>query len=137
MPFSQPVHYSRTDTPGWKIKDWETANKLLSYLELRRRHFTTFTLPDDSYVQCLGSKTALTVEIREQQQDGTFKHWVFGKCPPIGEMTRVGSDSGSITVDRSQVMTMRDARLIIRQFLETRTLCERYHRQDVSDRFEH
>ena len=135
MSFPEPIHYCRTDTPGWKIRDWETANKLLSYLEPEKRHFAAFTLPDNSYAQCFGSKTALTVEVREQHADGSFTHWVFGKGPLIGQRITVGPASGSVTVDRSQVLTMRDARLIIREFLEARTLCARYDRQDVSERF--
>jgi hypothetical protein len=135
MPFPEPVHYSRTDSPGWKIRDWETANKLLSYLEPERRHFAVFTLPDNSYAQCLGGKTALTVEVREQRADGSFTHWVFGRGPRLGQATTVGPAFGPVTVDRSQVLTMRDARLIIREFLEARTLCSRYERLDVSARF--
>lgn len=129
------MHYSRTDSPGWKIRDWETANKLLSYLEIERRHFAVFTLSNNSYAQCLGSKTALTVEVREQHADGSFTHWVFGRGPLVGQATSVGPASGPVTVDQSQVLTMRDARLIIREFLEWRTLSSRYDRQDVSERF--
>src|SRR6266550_7708788 len=60
-PFPEHVHYSRTDdTAGWDIDDWETANKLLAYLDPQRRHYAIFNLPDGSYVQCLGNKKALT-----------------------------------------------------------------------------
>jgi len=136
MTFPEPVHYSRTDcTVGWKIKDWDTANKLLSYLEPDHRHFAIFELPDRSFAQCLGRKTALTVEAREFHEDGTFTHWVFGKGPLTGETTQVGGDAGVVTVGTSQVLKMRDARVILRQFLETRTFPEQYERQDVTERF--
>jgi hypothetical protein len=45
--FPEQVHYSRAGCPiGWKIRDWETANKLLSYFDPERRPFAIFTLPD-------------------------------------------------------------------------------------------
>eukprot|EP00825_Cyclidium_porcatum_P008547 TRINITY_DN14263_c0_g1_i4.p2 TRINITY_DN14263_c0_g1~~TRINITY_DN14263_c0_g1_i4.p2 ORF type:complete len:128 (-),score=25.72 TRINITY_DN14263_c0_g1_i4:26-409(-) len=60
MTFPERVHYSRADGAGWPIKDWATANQLLGYLNAVRNHFVVFELPDHSYIQCLGSKTALT-----------------------------------------------------------------------------
>jgi len=133
--FPEPVHYSRTDSNGWKIRDWETANKLLSYLEPKRRPFAIFTLSNNSYVQCLGAKTRLTVEAREYQPDGSFTHWVFGRGTPIGTPEKIEASTGNVTVDASQVLSMREARLIIRQFLETRAVPESFHRQDVTQRF--
>jgi hypothetical protein len=134
--FPEPVHYSRTDCPaGWKIPDWDTANKLLSYLEPERRPFAIFTLSDKSYVQCFGAKMRLTVEAREYHQDGLFTHWVFGRGTLIGHSERIESATGDVTVDASQLLLMRDARVIIRQFLEARTFPAVYHRQNVSERF--
>lgn len=133
--FPEQVHYSRTSCPGWKIKDWDTANKLLSYLEPNKWHFAIFELADNSYIQCLGSKTALTVEAREYDKSGNYKHWVFGKGEITNETTKVGGEAGQVEVDKSQVLTMRDARQIIRQFLESRSFPERYQKQDVTYRF--
>jgi hypothetical protein len=136
MTFPEQVHYSRTDAQaGWKIQDWDTANKLLSYLDPERRHYAIFELPDHSYAQCLGAKKALTVEVREFLPDGTFNHWVFGKGPITGDEILVGGSLGKVSVDKSQVLTMRDARIIIRQFLEARTFPEKYEKQNVNERF--
>jgi len=134
-PFPERVHYSRTDdTAGWDIGDWETANNLLAQLDPQRRHYAIFELPDGSYVQCLGSKKALTVEARAYHAGGRFTHWVFGKGAPCGLRTEAGGRLGIVTIDRTQVLQMRDARLIIRQFLETRTFPKQYHQQDVTGR---
>ena len=133
--FPEPVHYSRTDSPGWKIRDWETANQLLSYLEPELRPFAIFTVPDNSYVQCLGTKKRLTVEVRAYHQDGSFTHWVFGRGALTGSSERIEVSTGHVTVDASQLLTMRDARLIIRQFLEARTFPTRYLRQDVTEHY--
>jgi len=133
--FPEPVHYSRTDTPGWKIHNWETANKLLTYFDPERRPFAIFTLPDKSYVQCLGEKTRLTVEAREYHSGGSFVHWVFGRGIPVGKPEQIKVSTGATTVDTTQLLAMRDARVIIREFLETRTFPSTYHRQDVTERF--
>ena len=135
MTFPEQVHYSRADGSGWTIKDWDTANKLLSYVSLKDNPFVTFTLPDNSYIQCLGSKVALTVECREIRACGAFRHVVFGKSALSGTTTKVGPESAPVPVDASQVLTMRDARILIRQFLETRTFSERYTATDVSANF--
>jgi hypothetical protein len=134
--FPEPVHYSRADcVTGWKIRDWETANKLLSYFDPERRPFAIFALPDNSYVQCLGAKTRLMVEAREYHNDASFTHWVFGRGAPVGIPERIEVSSGTVTVDRTQLLAMRDARVIARQFLETRTYPSDYFRQDVTERF--
>jgi hypothetical protein len=133
IPFPERVHYSSAkDTSGWRIVDWETANHLLGYLHPEKMHFVIFGLPDDSYVQCLGSKKALTVEARVYRSDRGFLHWRFGIGPPCGLQTKVGASQGTVTIDRTQVLQMRDARLIIRQFLETRTFPPQYHQEDIT-----
>jgi hypothetical protein len=110
MTFPEQVHYSRADGSGWTIKDWDTANKLLSYVSLKDNPFVTFTLPDNSYIQCLGSKVALTIECREIRAGGAFRHVVFGKSALAGTTTKVGPESAPVPVDPSQVLAMRDAR---------------------------
>jgi len=106
--FPERVHDSRADAEaGWDIKDWDTANNLLSYVDPERRHYAIFTRDDNSYVQCLGRKTALTVEAREYSDSGRFKHWVFGKGDLHGETTTVGGSLGHVTIDASQVLAMR------------------------------
>ena len=135
--FPETVHYSRTDQPtGWNIPDWDAANTLLGYLDPDRRHFAVFTLDDYCYVQCLGRKTALTVEARVYSDASTFRHFVFGKGVPTGEAATVGNAKNFVSVDASQVLKMRDARLIIRKFLETRTFHDGYTATDVTSRFD-
>jgi len=137
--FPEPVHYQRTNSPGWEIRSWADANSLLSYLEPTKRYFAVFTLPDDSYVQCYGSKSALTVELRTQLGVGSFRHWRFGLGPLQGKEVELGPAAGPngerVRVDLSQVLRIRDARLIIRQFLMERTLNARYRCEDITHRF--
>jgi len=132
--FPEPVHFQRPGQGGWKIKDWETANKLLGCLAPERRPAAVFTRSDGSYVQCAGSKTRLTVEARRLLPDG-FQHLVFGRGPKTGTQETVECGVGPIECDSSQVLTMRDARLIIRTFLEQGVLDSRYAAEDVTQRF--
>src|SRR5688572_25713557 len=103
--FPEPVYYQRADACGWHIRDWETANKLLGYVDPERQPFATFRLPDNSHVQCLGSKRRLTVEAREYRPDGTFKHWVFGRGWPLSEPVRIEVSTGALTIDVTQQLT--------------------------------
>lgn len=77
----------------------------------------------------------LTVEARVYVSDGSFKHWIFGKGLPQREPVAIVVSSGTLSVDVSQILTMRQAKPIIRQFLEKRTFPAEYHRQDVTARF--
>jgi len=134
--FPETVRYMRSDGASWPIRDWDTARKLLSYLHRERNPFVIFSLLDESYIQCFGSMTRLTVEAREFF-DGGFRHWVFGRGPLRGEVEQVEALTGTVTVDVSQILRMRDARLIIREFLEHRRFLDAYERRDVSERFAH
>jgi hypothetical protein len=134
-PFPERVDYVCADGSEMKMPDWNVANWQLRYLDPSRRPFMVFALPNGSFIQCLGSKQRLTVEARECRPDGSFTHWVFGRGRPQREPVQIKVSTGQVTLDVSQVLTMRQARPIIRQFLETRTFPAEFHRQDVTHRF--
>jgi|GEM_PF-3060208 len=134
--FPERVHYSRPGAySGWPIKNWETANRLLGFLNADKKNFAIFDLPDGSYIQCLGGKKALTVEARIYDSEGHFRHWVFGKGSPSGHKVTIGGTAGQVVVDSTQSLQMRDARLIIRRFLMSRGFSQKYFAQDVTQRF--
>ena len=116
--FPEPIHYSRENSPGWKIKDWDTANKLLSYLSTDGMSFACFEKPDGSYFQCAGSKTRLTAEARIYAASRQYRHFVFGEGELAGETAKVDTTDSEIEVDVSQVLQMRHVRLILRPWLE-------------------
>jgi len=134
--FPVTVKHMRSDGASWPIRDWDTANHLLSYLHPEKNPFVIFSLPDESYIQCFGSKTRLTVEAREFL-DGVFRHWVFGRREAHNRTERIETSTGAVTVDASQILQMRDARRIIREFLEHRRFLDAYDREDISNRFAH
>jgi hypothetical protein len=87
--FPSPVHYSREGDSGWKIKDWDTANKLLSYLDPKVRSFAIFEKDDRNYIQCAGAKRGLTVEARLYAKRGKFTHYRFGRGEPVGKKATI------------------------------------------------
>ena len=130
------AYYEREGTTGWPIKSWEDANKLLGYQKAEGPSYTVFTIKDGSYVQCAGGKTKLTVEARIIKQGGNFKHFRFGKDQLSGRETVIECNCGPIAVDETQALKMKDARLIIKHFVEASgELLSEYEAQDISNVF--
>lgn len=124
-------------SPNLKIPDWKTADKLLDGLDLQLSPFVVLSLSNHSYVQCLGSKSRLTVEARVYTAKGSFTHWVFGRGPLKGRRETIQASTGASNVDASQLLTISDARHIMRSFLETQSFPAEYHREDVTAAFLH
>jgi hypothetical protein len=133
--FPKPIRYSRENSPGWKIKDWETANKLLSYLNTDGMSFACFQKPDGSYVQCAGSKARLTAEARIYDSPGRYRHFVIGRGELTGESEKIQTTDYEIEVDASQVLQMRHVRLVFRPWLEGGTFPGQFQMTDVTERF--
>jgi len=127
--------YQREGAPGWRLKSWEDANMLLRYLNPAGPSSASFTLDDGSYIQCAGSKTRLTIEARLIRASG-FHHVVFGRGPLIGTTELISCSVGPISVDASQILQMRDARKLIRHFVEHRQFLDSYATTDVTIRFQ-
>ena len=68
-------------------------------------------------------------------QRGAFTHWVLGKGPLTGKSAVVRGPDSTERVDSSQVLTLRDAQSIFREFLQLRAIPARYNRTDVTARF--
>ena len=128
------AQYEREGSPGWKIKSWEDANQLLGYQKADGPSFTIFTIGNGGFVQCAGSKTKLKVEAKVKSQNGGSKHYRFGKGQLSGDKVQIECNCGPITVDSSQVLKMKDARLIIRYFVENSgELLAQYEAQELTD----
>ena len=135
MSFSEPIFYRRGGTAGWEIRDWETAEKLLSYLGPKFSDFAVFEKPDHSYVQCAGAKRRLTVEARVFNPNGSFTHFVLGRGEPSNESELIECSEGAIEVDATQVLQLKHARQIMRKFLEDGEFPTDFVATDVTGRF--
>jgi hypothetical protein len=130
------VHRFLGEGCGWqRVEDWDTASRQLRQSITRLPGTEVVSLPDGGYVQCLGSRAALTVEIRECRAGGAFTHWVLGKGPPTGKPAVVRGPGSKGRVDSSQALTLRDATSIFRAFLQRKAIPSRYTRTDVTARF--
>jgi hypothetical protein len=137
MTMNFEAHYEREGITGWPIKSWEDANKLLGHQKTEGPSYTVFTISNGSYVQCAGGKTELTVEARVIEQGGSFKHFRFGKGKLSGRQVEIECSCGPIKVDETQALKMKDARLIVRHFVESNgELLSGYEAQDISNVFQ-
>lgn len=131
------AHYEREGTAGWLVKSWDDANTLLEHQKAEGPSYTVFTLRNGSYVQCAGGKKSLVVEARVLNENGSFKHYRLGSAEKTGVNVIIECNCGPITVDKSQVLTMRDARIIIKQFVENNGLVlGSYHASDITGMFQ-
>ena len=88
-------------------------------------------------VQCAGGKTKLTVEARVTEQGDAFKHYRFGKGGLSDRNVVIECNCGPFTADETQVLKMKDARLIIKHFVENNgELLSGYEAQDISNVFQ-
>ncbi len=88
---------------------------------------------EQSYVQCAGSKTALTIEYRQVFEENNFQHFVIGKGTPNLEVkTNVKFCGGDVEVCQSEVLNIKDVETCFAHFFQHQTLPEQYHQRDVS-----
>ncbi len=128
------AHYEREGTHGWVLDSWNDANHLLGYQKVDGPSYAIFTLDDGSYIQCAGGKKRLTVEARIIIEDKKFKHYRFGKSELKNDKGIIECNCGPIKVDLTQVLTMKDARILIREFVENnKKLSEKYIATDITE----
>jgi hypothetical protein len=134
--FPSRILFHPGNSPVLFLYDWDVILKRLSYFGKDGPDFAILELEDGSYVQCAGEKTRLTVESRVYHGDRKFQHVVWGRGPLSRRPALVPCVDGFIDADASQVLKMRDAREIMRSFVEKVPVPPRYVSTDVSGRFE-
>jgi hypothetical protein len=126
------AHDQREGVHGWPLQSWDDANHLLGYQKAEGPSFTIFTRGDGSYIQCAGGKKRLTVEARIIENDKTVKHYRFGKGKPVNSVESIACNCGPIEVDSSQILTMKDARILIRDFVENSRFSQKYSTTEIT-----
>lgn len=118
------------------LPSWPQVEAALDKLHPTRNAFANLSVGDGDYVQTTGSKDRLTVEYRTYRVPGKeFSHFVLGRPGCSGDITRIESNVGPITVFENEVLTLADAKRAFRQFFETREVPEDYSLRDMTDRF--
>jgi hypothetical protein len=136
MPFPEKVLLHPSNGGVIFIYDWSVALTRLSYFAREAPDHIVFELSDGSYAQCAGTKTCLTVETRLYLPDSTFTHYTWGIGGLSGKRSSIEGSAGVIDVDSSQVLQMRDARIIMKGFIEREPIPARYHAFDSSAIFD-
>ncbi len=125
-----------SSSPVLFLYDWDAVLGRLHYFAHKGPDFMILEVEGGDYIQCAGVKKQLTVETRRYTAGKMFHHHVWGKGELTGHVGRIDCTDGEIQVDSSQVLAMRDARLLIAAFLEGAEMPSRYHCTDISDRFD-
>jgi hypothetical protein len=109
---------------------------VLDMLHPRDRCFFSLTDTETgSYVQAAGARIRLTVEARQCADEG-FTHSVLGRLPRDPGAACINCRVGPITLARSQVLTLEDAKQVFLHFLATGELAQSYEIEDVTSRFQ-
>lgn len=135
MPFPDRVLFQPSDSPVVFLHDWDTVLARLTYFARGEPDFTILEIEDGSYVQCAGTTKRLTAETRRYDKAREFTHFVWGKGRITGKTEQVSCTDGTVTVDSSQILTMRDARVLIMAFLEGTHMLDKYIPENITHRF--
>jgi len=135
MPFPTRVLLHPAGWPVIFLYDWETVLLRLKYFAQKGPDYLTLELEDGSYVQCAGEKRRLVVESRSYSSDRQFRHLAWGKGALRHVADSVQCVDGIVSADASQILEMRDARIIIRSIVESSAPPSLYTATDITDRF--
>jgi hypothetical protein len=136
MPFPDKILLHPSNGGVIFIYDWSVALARLSYFAREGPDHIVFELSDGSYVQCAGTKTCLTVETRVYDADSRFRHCTWGIGSPSGIKAQVAASAGVIEVDSTQILQMRDARIILKEFIEGQPISPKYQAFDRTKFFD-
>ncbi|MFW6254033.1 MAG: hypothetical protein ACOC41_03795 [Chitinivibrionales bacterium] len=114
------------------------ASQVISLLDtLHPKHRAFFSLTElytGCYVQVAGARLRLTVEARKFQSKN-FRHYVFGVFPRDERGAYINCRVGPITIYKSQMLVLNDAKKIFLHFLRSGELVDGFDLQDVTARF--
>ena len=136
MAIPDRVLFHPSSSPVLFLYDWDAVLGRLHYFAYKGPDFMILEVESGDYIQCAGVKKRLTVETRRYTAGKEFRHEVWGKGILTGFAEKIDCTDGEIEVDSSQVLAMRDARLLIRAFLEQDEMPALYQGTDVSNRFD-
>lgn len=109
-----------------------TGEGFSTYCLWHYRSDTEFELPEhlENYLQAAGSAEAMTLELRETHEDGTYSHWVLGREEPTGEPSEtITWDGHEIRVHPEEVWTADQAAALFEQYSAQRTIPGWVHRR--------
>lgn len=101
-----------------------------SRLDPHSNSFYVLELDDECYMQCGGSPSACTVEIRRADADGIHRSYVVGRDPSADTPRHVDMSQGGAWVRESEVLTVADAVRLFECFFRRQPLPSTYTLRD-------
>ena len=101
-----------------------------SRLDPDSNSFYSLELDDGCYMQCGGSPSACTVELRRADADGIHRSYVVGRDPSADTPVHVDMSQGGAWVREGEVLTVADAVRLFECFFEPQTLPSNYTLRD-------
>jgi hypothetical protein len=130
---------NKIDTIETQNPDWDKIESSLKLIDPLDKTFFVLTNDLGSFIQCAGSKDELTIELRENENLNTFKHFVVGKggnLSPLNTIwTQIDCRVGPIRIHYNEVMTIKDAVDIFKAFFNNETLPLTYKKRNVTKQF--
>ncbi|GLC30615.1 hypothetical protein [Clostridium omnivorum] len=114
--------------------DKDTIVNFINQMIPNGKSFCILTADDESYVQCAGAKSKLTIEYRKYTSK-SFSHYVLSRQPIEDENISVRYSGGYITVKKNEALTSKDAVYIFERFLNTQHLPEEYNLRETTNIF--
>jgi hypothetical protein len=96
--------------------------------------FCTLTLDEDLYIQCAGSRSKMTIEIRKPHDKG-FIHYVVGKKSFIKTNSRIQYSGGSIQLMSNEVLNQEHSKGIIKAFIYSLEVPKEYIKRNATRMF--
>ncbi len=92
-----------------KLPPEYTFPRAFNYLNSENNSFYLLEQDNGNYIQCGGSKEECTVEVRINNADGTYCHYVIGREDGATEPATIEMSDGSVTVEQREVFRHWDA----------------------------
>jgi len=111
--------------------NFEFVSDFIRQMNSETSSYCTFSLNDDCYIQCAGSKTRLTIEYREPIEGG-FSHYVIGVKSLLKIDSKVPYSGGSIKVKKNEIFNAEQAVEIFDSFINNNKIPENYTKRDTT-----
>ncbi|NRR93381.1 hypothetical protein HSX10_17540 [Winogradskyella undariae] len=125
----------KTQKAELKSINWDGIKNELNKLDGIGNGYLTLENDNGDYIQCAGNPSMLTVEFRLNSKPN-FKHYVLGKgkdkSPMKVSWIALQNNVGPIMVHKEEVLNIKDAEWIFKEFFENQTIPTELNKRNVT-----
>jgi hypothetical protein len=114
--------------------DEEYITDFLKQMNGSTSSFCTLSISDNSFIQCAGSKSKMTIEIRKPDKNG-FRHFVIGLRSFIKINTKVPYSGGEIKVGTNEILNYEQAEELFKTFYNEGRILDKYVMRETTNMF--